>query len=264
MPEGHALHRIARHHGRLLVGRAVHADSPQGRFVAGAGRLDGLLVVGVEAYGKHLFYDVPGAGLLHVHLGLYGKFAGGPQPAPPVRGVIRLRLQTDESWIELRGATAVELIAPEVREEIFARLGPDPLRPRAKPDRFLDRASASRAPIAAILMDQSMLAGIGNVFRAELLFRAGVEPHRSGRDVGTDVLAGIWSDAASQLRAGVRAGRIVTTRPADRERSRGPVALSDAHYVYRRAGLPCRRCGTEIRHEVLLGRNLFWCSLCQC
>jgi endonuclease VIII len=263
MPEGHTLHRIARHHSELLIGHELHADSPQGKFDAGAQRLDGRIVAGVEAYGKHLFYDVPGADFLHVHLGLYGKFFDGPQPAPSLRGAVRLRLQTETNWIELRGATAVELVDPGVRAEILARLGPDPLRARAKPDRFLTRAAASKAPIAAILMDQSMLAGIGNVFRAELLFRAGVEPHRTGRELGEVVLAEIWADAAAQLRAGVRAGRIVTTKAADRENPRGVASLSDAHYVYRRAGLPCRRCGTEIRHEVLLGRNLFWCPTCQ-
>lgn len=263
MPEGHTLHRIARRHSDLLVGRTIRADSPQGRFAPGAERLDGRIVGGVEAYGKHLFYEVPGSDFLHVHLGLYGKFFDGPQPAPPVRGSIRLRLQTDDAWIELRGATAVELVTSAERGEILDRLGPDPLRPRTKPDRFLSRASASRAPIAAILMDQSMLAGIGNVFRAELLFRAGLEPHRSGREVGEPAIAGLWADAVTQLRAGVRAGRIVTTRPADRDRPRGQASAEDAHYVYRRTGLPCRVCGTEIRQEELLGRNLFWCPSCQ-
>ena len=263
MPEGHTLHRIARLHTDLLVGREVQADSPQGKFAAGAGRLDGRVVKRVEAYGKHLFYDVPGAGLLHIHLGLYGKFFDGPQPAPPVRGLIRLRMQTDEHWIELRGATSVELLTPPERAAILARLGPDPLRPRANPEPFVARAAASRAPVGAILMDQTMLAGVGNVFRAELLFRAGVEPHRTGRDVGVDTFVGIWEDAVAQLRAGVRAGRIVTTRPEHRERRRGPASATDAHYVYRRTGLPCRICGTEVRTEVLLGRNLFWCQTCQ-
>jgi endonuclease VIII len=263
MPEGHTLHRIAQHHGSLLVGRELRADSPQGRFAAGAQRLNGRVVDDVQAYGKHLFYTVAGSDFLHVHLGLYGKFFDGPQPAPPVRGAIRLRIQTDEHWIELRGAPAVELLDPGSRCAILDRLGPDPLRPRAKPDLFVTRASASRAPVATILMDQSMLAGVGNVFRAELLFRAGIEPHRSGRDVGVEAFAAVWADAVTQLRSGVRAGRIVTTRPADRDRPRGAASPLDAHYVYRRAGLGCRVCGTEIRHEVLGGRNLFWCPTCQ-
>jgi formamidopyrimidine-DNA glycosylase len=263
MPEGHTLHRIARHHRGLLAGRVLHADSPQGRFAAGSALLDGHVLDDVEAYGKHLFYDVAGAGLLHVHLGLYGKFLDGPQPAPPTRGLVRLRLQTDDVWIELRGATTVEILEAPGRAAILARLGPDPLRPRARPDSFVERAAASRVSIAAILMDQSMIAGVGNVFRAELLFRAGIEPHRSGRDVGAGAITELWDDAVVQLRAGVRAGRIVTTRPADRSRPRGPAAVTDAQYVYRRAGLPCRICGTEVRHEVLAGRNLFWCPTCQ-
>jgi endonuclease-8 len=253
MPEGHTLHRIATHHNDLFAGREIHADSPQGRFTEGAARLDGRTVRKVEAYGKHLFYDVPGAGFLHVHLGLYGKFMEGPEPAPEPRGAVRLRLQTDEYWVELRGATAVEVITPPERAAILARLGPDPLRRDADPKLFIERAAASRAPVGGLLMDQKFLAGIGNVYRAELLFRARIEPHRPGRDVGAVALGG----------AGVRAGRIVTTLPADRERRSGKALATDAHYVYRREGLPCRVCHTPIRREDFIGRNLFWCASCQ-
>jgi endonuclease-8 len=263
MPEGHTLHRIARRHTELFAGRPVHADSPQGRFAEGAAQLDGHVLRTVEAYGKHLFYDVTGAGFLHVHLGLYGKFFEGAEPAPEPRGAVRLRLQNDDWWVELRGATAVEIITPPERDLILARLGPDPLRRGADPKRFVDRAAASRAPVGGLLMDQKFLAGIGNVFRAELLFRARIEPHRSGRDVGTEALQEIWSESVVLLRAGVRSGRIVTTLPADRDRRSGPARVEDAHYVYRREGLPCRVCHTAIRREDFLGRNLFWCPSCQ-
>jgi endonuclease-8 len=265
VPEGHTLHRVARQHGALLTGRRVRADSPQGRFAAGARRIDGNTVGLVEAYGKHVFYEIGAAAtsLLHVHLGLYGSFRDGPAPAPPPRGAVRLRLCTDEHWIELRGATAAELITRPERDAIVARLGPDPLRRDANPQAFVTRAGASRAPIATLLMDQRTLAGVGNVYRAELLYRAGIEPHRSGRDVGAGALAGLWTDAVRLMRAGLRTGRIVTTDPADRDHPRGPVRPEDAHYVYRRHGLPCRRCRTEIRKVELAGRNLFWCPICQ-
>jgi endonuclease-8 len=65
------------------------------------------------------------------------------------------------------------------------------------------------------------------------------------------------------MQAGVRANRIVTTEPADRDRRSGPARRQDAHYVYRRHDLPCRRCGTPIRTQVMVGRNLFWCPSCQ-
>lgn len=176
---------------------------------------------------------------------------------------MRLRLRTDEHWCELRGATAVELLGPAEREIVLARLGPDPLRRDADPARFVARATASRAPVGGLLTDQKLLAGIGNVYRAELLFRARVEPHRCGREVGPDALNGIGRDAVMLLRAGVRTGRIVTTLPADRARRTGPAGASDAHYVYRRDGLPCRVCGELVRRERFGGRNLFWCPACQ-
>ncbi len=263
MPEGHTLHRIATAHEETYAGHVVHADSPQGRFTEGAARIDGRVLTHVEAYGKHLLYEFAGLDdALHVHLGLYGKFREGSLPSPEPTGALRLRLTGNGRWTELRGATAVELLAPPGQERLLARLGPDPLRPGADPAAFVTGASRTRAPIAAVLMDQTKLAGIGNVFRAEALFRARLDPYRPGRDVGTDALAALWDDLRTLLRAGVRSGRIVTTRPADRPRG-GRVRAADAHYVYRRAGLPCRVCGTEVRRALMAGRNLFWCPRCQ-
>jgi endonuclease-8 len=224
--------------------------------------LDGRRLSGVEAYGKHLFYDVPGAGYLHVHLGLYGSFRDGEQPAPLAQGALRLRLQTDEVWADLRGATVVELLDAAQRQSVLDRLGPDPLARRPKPAGFLTRVERSKAPIAALLMDQSVLAGIGNVFRAEALFRQGMDPYRPGRDITEAELRALWDDLVKMLRAGLRTGRIVATLPRDRPRG-SPVLPDNAHYVYRRAGLPCRRCQTEIRVAELVGRNLFWCPSCQ-
>jgi formamidopyrimidine-DNA glycosylase len=112
-------------------------------------------------------------------------------------------------------------------------------------------------------MDQSVLAGVGNVYRAELLYRHGVSPFRPGRAIDADVWAAMWTDLVTLMRAGVRLGRIVTTRPEDRKRRRGPAQRDDAHYVYRRTGLPCRVCGTEVRTEEMVGRTLYWCPVCQ-
>jgi endonuclease VIII len=112
-------------------------------------------------------------------------------------------------------------------------------------------------------MDQSVLAGVGNVYRAELLFRHGVSPFRAGRAIEGDLWSGMWADLVTLMRAGVRLGRIVTTRAEDRARRRGAAQREDAHYVYRRTGLPCRLCGTEVRTEVMGGRNLYWCPACQ-
>lgn len=263
MPEGHTIHRLARVQSPLLVGRPVSAASPQGRFAAGAAVLDGRVLTRIEAYGKHLAYVFQGDQLLHVHLGLYGTWTHGTGPAPEPRGALRLRLVAGEHWLDLRGPTACELYTPADWQAVLDRLGPDPLRRDADGALAWARVRRSRQAIGALLMDQSVLAGIGNVYRAEVLFRAGLSPFRPGREVPERLWEPMWDDLSALLRAGVRAGRIVTTERADRDRRSGPARAHDRHYVYRRQGLPCRRCGTAIRTQVMLARNLFWCPVCQ-
>jgi formamidopyrimidine-DNA glycosylase len=263
VPEGHTLHRLARRQQQLFGGAVVHAASPQGRFVVGAAHINGLMLVRTEAYGKHLFHHYAGGVVLHVHLGLYGKFLDGTGDPPPPIGALRLRLTGNGYWADLRGATACELLTTADRKAILARLGPDPLRRGADPDAAWRRIARSKTTIAALLMDQQVLAGIGNVYRAELLYRHHVDPFRPGIYVDPSVWAAMWADLRVLMTFGVRTGRIVTVRAEDRPRKRGVLSRDEAVYVYRRAGLPCRVCGTEIRTQVLVGRNLFWCPSCQ-
>jgi formamidopyrimidine-DNA glycosylase len=279
VPEGHSIHRLARRHRRLLLGRRVRASSPQGRFAEGAALVDGARMVGADAWGKHLFHsyaDHPGGEplVLHVHLGLYGRFRDGTgEPAEP-RGALRLRLVTDTDttddpadedrhWLDLRGPTACELVTAPERDALLARLGPDPLRAGTDPGAWLPRMARSRAPLGTLLLDQSVVAGIGNVYRAELLFRHGLDPHLHGREADPGALVTAWADLVGLMRGGVRSGRIVTTDPEHRERPAGRVRLTVEHYVYGRAGLPCRVCGTEVLDGLLAARRLFWCPTCQ-
>jgi endonuclease-8 len=268
VPEGHTLHRLAREQTAVFAGRPVHVTSPQGRFAAGAQRLDGRVLQDVTAYGKHLFAGF-GPEILHVHLGLYGSFTSGTGEPPAPRGALRMRWEAEGPagepvWTDLRGPTACEVLAPPEVRQIVDRLGPDPLRRRADGTLAHQRIARSRTPIGALLMDQTVLAGVGNVYRAELLVRHRVSPFRPGRDVDAVLWAAMWLDLVALMRSGVRLGRIVTTLPEHRSRRRGPVERADAHYVYRRTGLPCRVCGTEVRtQELVVGRNLYWCPVCQ-
>ncbi len=267
MPEGHTLYRLAREQTQLFVGRPVHVTSPQGRFAASAALVDGRVLDGVRSYGKHLFARF-GADTVHVHLGLYGSFTSGTGVPPAARGALRMRWVADGPdgagvWTDLRGATACEVLTRAEVGAILARLGPDPLRPRSDGGRAHRRIAASRTAIGTLLMDQTVLAGVGNVYRAELLFRHGVSPFRPGRGVDEALWTLMWADLTALMRAGVRLGRIVTTRPENRDRRRGVAAPEDAHYVYRRTGQPCRVCGTDVRTEVMVGRNLYWCPTCQ-
>ncbi|MDZ5662100.1 Fpg/Nei family DNA glycosylase [Nocardioides sp. S-58] len=262
MPEGHTIHRLARRHARLIGGQHVSADSPQGRFEDGARLLDGRALSATDAWGKHLFHRYDDL-WLHVHLGLYGTFRDGTLPAPAPRGALRLRLVGGGHWLELRGPTACEVLTDDERGRILARLGPDPLRRRPDVEAFVARVLRSRAPIATLLMDQSVVAGVGNVYRAEVLFRHRLDPFRPGRDHDAAVLHALWDDLAVLLRAGVRAGRIVTTLLKDRERPSGRPRREDAHYVYRRTDLPCRICGTPVQDGEIAARRLYWCPVCQ-
>jgi len=270
MPEGHTLHRLAREHQRLFGGEVVHAASPQGRFAAGASAIDGTELVRAEAYGKHLFhhYGAPGnpsggGPLLHIHLGLYGKFTTGAGEPPEPRGALRLRLAGGGHWTDLRGPTACELVDEDAVAALLGRLGPDPLHARSDPARAFQKLHRSRTPVAALLMDQSVVAGIGNVYRAELLFRHRLDPMRPGRSVPAELWDAMWADLVTLMRAGVRSGRIVTVREEDRPPGKRRLTREEAVYVYRRTGLPCRVCGTPVRTAVLVGRNLFWCPRCQ-
>jgi endonuclease-8 len=263
MPEGHTLHRLARQQQKLFGGHTIGVSSPQGRFEAGAQALDGRLLIRAEAYGKHLLQHYDQAPTLHIHLGLFGKFTTGTGEPPEPRGALRLRMVADSGWTDLRGPTACELMDPPAIDALLGRLGPDPIRTDSDPDLAYRRISRSRVSIAALLMDQSVLAGVGNVYRAEILFRHRVNPYRPGTSIEAELWQEMWADLVVLMRAGVRTGRIETVRAQDRPRARGRLARSEAGYVYRRTGLPCRICGTPVATAELVGRNLFWCPNCQ-
>jgi endonuclease-8 len=263
MPEGHTLHRLARAQQKLFGGRIIALSSPQGRFLQGAQMLDGRRLLRVEAYGKHLFQHYQDAPALHVHLGLYGKFTTGLREPPEPRGALRLRMVTEDAWSDLRGPTACELMDPPAVDALRQRLGPDPIRSGSNAGLAYRKISRSRVVIAALLMDQSVLAGIGNVYRAEILFRHRLDPFRPGQLVGEELWLAMWADLVTLMRAGVRTGRIETVRPEHRPRLRGPLSRAEAGYVYRRTGQPCRVCRTPIATAELVGRNLFWCPTCQ-
>ncbi len=161
MPEGHTIHRVARDHSKRYVGQSLTVMSPQGRFRAGARQLDGATLEQVEAYGKHLFYRWEGERLVHIHLGLYGKFRNHRCPPPEPRGAVRLRVIGEGHAFDLNGPTACELISPVQRDKILARLGADPLRKVADVEAAWQRINHSRAAIGKLLLDQSVIAGVG-------------------------------------------------------------------------------------------------------
>ena len=267
MPEGHVVHRQARRIGRTFRGVELGVSSPQGRFADGAALLDGSTIRKADALGKHLLVDFDDERTLHVHLGLYGKWQFAQGPAPEPVGQVRLRLESADAYADLRGPTACEVLTPDQVAALTARIGPDPIRKDADPERAWARVSKSRAPIGQLLMDQSVFAGVGNIYRAEALYRAGIDPYRPGREVSREEFLVMWADLVDLMRDGVRRGRIDTVREEHSPRAMGRPRRRDRHggevYVYRREGRECLVCGDEIAWSDMAGRNLYWCPTCQ-
>lgn len=275
MPEGHTLHRLATALTDAFAGTQVRVSSPQGRFENEAAQLDGSTMLLAESAGKHLFLDFDADRVVHVHLGLIGGFEVHRDvvevPAPV--GQVRLRLVSvgagvdGTSYADLRGATQCALVTGARRDDIVGKLGPDPLRADADPDRAWARIRRSHRTIGDLLMDQAVLAGVGNVYRAEVLFRHRIHPLRPGRTLRVGQWRAIWEDLVALMAEGVRTGRIDTVRHEHTPEAMGRAPRDDAHggevYVYRRTGQPCLVCGSIIRTDVLVGRNIFWCPRCQ-
>ncbi|HKJ12231.1 MAG TPA: DNA-formamidopyrimidine glycosylase family protein [Ornithinimicrobium sp.] len=274
MPEGHTIHALARDLDAAFAGTAPMASSPQLRFADGAAQLDGHEVEAADAWGKHLFVDFAADLRLHVHLGLIGKFtltALDPEAqVPPVRGQVRLRLETARHVADLRGPIICAVVTPEEVAAVIARQGPDPLRPgECDPERAWAKIHRSRRSIAELLMDQQVLAGVGNVYRSEVLFRHRVGPMFEGHRIKRHTWQALWDDLVLLMPLGVVTGRIVTverqvTTVLDQmARGVAPRPGRRRSSVYKRQGEPCPRCGSVVRSAVVAGRNLFWCANCQ-
>ncbi len=264
VPEGHTIHRLADDLADDLAGGAVVASSPQGRFTNGAARLDGQLLDRSEAWGKHLFLWWSSGELLHVHLGLIGKFRRVPA-MESASDTVRLRLERDDVAWQLTGPQTCAVVTPPDRETVVAALGPDPLRRGARRrEQFATSVRGSHRPLGAALLDQGIIAGIGNVYRSELLFLLGIHPERRASELSADDAGRLWDVTVDQLRRGKRWNRIVTVESADvGRRITRTLPREDAHYVYKRGGEPCRRCQEPIDHIEIAGRSMWFCPTCQ-
>ena len=261
MPEGHTIHNIARRHRDLFSGGPLRAWSPQGRFAEGAAKLDGRELEKAAAYGKHLFYGFGSDLYLHVHLGLIGSFRTHVSVVPDPTPATRLGLANDRATAYLSGPMTCRTVTRTEFDEVTGRLGPDPLRVgRRGLARFADALGRRRISIGAALLHQEILSGIGNVYRAELLFLCGIHPEIPANSLADDDVAALWETTVTQLRIGRRLDRIVTVAPEDvGARTRTQLDADHRLYVYRRDGLPCHRCGTEIRIMEMAGRSIWWC-----
>jgi endonuclease VIII len=246
VPEAHSLHRHARDQRAALAGQVLSVTSPQGRFDTTP--FDGHRLDDVQAYGKHLLYSFDAAPDVHVHLGMKGVYLRTDDLALPPRAGTRLRLAGEATAFSLIAPSRCEALDGAARAALLASLGPDPLREgaaaRAEAAR---RLGTARGAVGAAVLDQSVWAGIGNAWRAELLFLAGIDP---ARRVDVDEAGRLWDLAVELLPLGVDAGQVVSDAGAPDER-----------WVYKRE--TCRRCGTPVATRTVGGRTAYVCPVDQ-
>jgi endonuclease-8 len=294
MPEGNEIHRWAERHTAAFAGRKLNVLPGPGYRFSDAHLVDGKKLKRVLAVGKHLGYEFGDDLILHVHLGRFGDWTEGCGPLPEVKGALRailqragtgraarsvkgqphnLRCQHDDGtqpfpaeeveWCELRGPTDCSVYDRAKWEKLLERLGPDPLgddpQGHDDPKLFVDAVLGKKSSIAELLMDQTILSGVGNIYRAEVLFRHGVNPFTPGNAVDAKVLRAMWKDLVPLLKAGMVDRRIVCTKRADRPSKKESAQKGEEHYVYRRHGKPCFVCGERILHRDIAGRTLYWC-----
>jgi endonuclease-8 len=285
VPEGHSLHRLAGQLGEL-VGQRVTASSPQGRFDVGP--VDGSVVSDVQAYGKHLLLtlrpldpstssarespelvDSPWTGLgrnrgaacfVHVHLGMRGKWLRFSPVTGPGLKQVRLRLATPEVAWDLIAPTTCDLLDADGRAALLVTLGPDPLRPEAEADEVRRRLQTYRGTVGAALMDQGVLAGVGNVFRAEILHACRISPDRPAARVTDAEFADLWPRLQAMMAQGVEDGRIITVDVPDGG-DRQAVPEAESRRVYKQAA--CYDCGTPVVTTTVNGRTAYACPHCQ-
>ena len=262
MPEGHTIHRLARDHHKWFHGRVVSVASPQGRFAEGADRLDGLRFKRATAHGKHLFYEFEDDGTrglwVHIHLGLFGRFRNRKTPPPTPGQNTRLRLMTDKRCVDLSGPTRCEVLTHRGRADVVNRLGPDPLLDEFGAEHFIASLSKRRSAIGAILLDQSAVAGIGNVYRSELLFQHRLDPKTPANSLSDETLAAVWDTAVEWLHIGVRTNKIITRFNPNSPRS---IPRRERLMVYKKRF--CIHCDEPVVVSELRQRTLYHCPQCQ-
>lgn len=266
MPEGDTIHKIAARLAPVLVGKQLERVTTQGLERAIAGRT----VASVAAHGKHLVIELDDGAYARVHLGMYGRWrfhdraAGESALAKLSPGRVSLALVTADAvylWIGARTVEIAQRRAP-MRGQAIASLGPDVLA-----DDFDSRQAASRArlhdtrTIADGLLDQRIAAGIGNVYKSEVLFLRGIDPRTRIAALTDDDLDACFATARELMLENLGAGPRST-----RDRLAGDAPGDDRYFVYSRSGKPCRRCGAQIECYALGDPTVRWtwsCPQCQ-
>ena len=263
MPEGDSIYKVAARLRPPLVGKSLtrvelreHGPVPS---------LVGAVVERIEAHGKHMFVYVGDRRALHVHLGMKGRWrairGGASQRFSPRSAVVVLAVDAD-AYVCFDAAFA-RLRSVEQIRQVLGRLGPDVLGESFDPAAAAERAqSHARGTVASVLLDQRVAAGIGNVYKSEVLFLCGVHPQTAASAVAHDQWVEIFRCASELMRANLGPGRRSST--AVHKGARHPAGV-ERLWVYRRRDAPCLRCKTPIQRSTDgdHARSTYWCPRCQ-
>lgn len=265
MVEGHSVHRVAALHKKRLVGKKFTAWSPNGKFNEGSALINNKVFFRIEAIGKNLFAffgdpkDEDNVVVVHIHFGMAGNWAvyEDPSDAPEPSKTNRLRLEHEDVVADLSAMT-VQHGTMSLYHTKRDMLGEDPLREDADEERLCAKVQKSNKSIGALIMDQSYFAGPGNIYRCEILFKAGVHPDCKGRDLRNDEFKRIWHHTVALLRRGFETGSILTVDPEE-AKALGKPKLR--RYIYNTS--KCPRCGSSIRSWPINNRTCYACNHCQ-
>jgi len=249
MVEGPECHRVAAAHRKQLMGGGkFDASSPNGRFSEGASAIvkAGGNLERIEVHGKNMFYFFGGGGeeqvVVRVHFGMAGEFAAYVGKAPAPKPATRLRLTRPGVTAHLSAMTVEHGTVESLYDKCVAGLGTDPLREDADFGAFVNACDSSKG-LGGLLMDQSKVAGIGNIYRSEILYEAGIHPEQAANTLTLEELEALWDVITQQMEAGFETGSIW-------DPAKGP-------QVY---GLSKSACGGKVTSWQIGGRAVYACS----
>ena len=253
MVEGHSVHRVAARHRQKLVGKKFACTSPNGRFTEGAAAINNKPFRAIEAVGKNLFawFGKGGADdvCVHVHFGMAGNWAVFEGGEPDTTATTRLRMEGGGVVSHLSAMTVKHGSRAGLYEPKRATLGEDPLRDDADLERLWKKVSRSKKSIGALIMDQSCFCGPGNIYRAEILFKARIHPDQLGKDLSRAQFDEVWRHSVELLKRGFTEGVINT------------VDGQTGQYIYNKSGCPI--CHGQVSEWMIGSRRAYACLTCQ-